>query len=134
MGAGRHGGGLDAVQTHMTNTLNTPVEVLETTFPLRICRYQIRRNSGGKGRRRGGSGLLREYQFLSPARATLITERRERAPWGLAGGRDGKPGRNELNGAGLAAKTAVDVAAGDRLLIATPGGGGFGRRGDEGVE
>ena len=134
MGAGRHGGGLDAVQTHMTNTLNTPVEVLETTFPLRICRYQIRRNSGGKGRRRGGSGLLREYQFLSPARATLITERRERAPWGLAGGRDGKPGRNELNGVGLAAKTAVDVAAGDRLLIATPGGGGFGRRGDEGVE
>ncbi len=128
MGAGPHGGGLDAVQTHMTNTLNTPVEVVESMFPLRICRYRIRRGSGGVGRRNGGNGLLREYRFLSPAQVTLITERRERAPWGLAGGAAGKPGRNELNGTVVAAKTALDVDAGDHLLIRTPGGGGFGRR------
>jgi N-methylhydantoinase B len=76
---------------------------------------------------RGGDGLLREYRFQATARATLITERRQRAPWGLDGGEDGRPGRNELNGAELAAKTSIEVAAGDRLLIRSPGGGGFGR-------
>jgi len=126
MGAGPAGGGLHAVQTHMTNTLNTPIEVLETSYPLRIRRYALRQGSGGSGIRRGGDGLVREYEFLAPARLTLLTERRRRGPWGLAGGQPGAPGRNLLNGETLPAKTALRVTAGDRLLIETPGGGGYG--------
>ena len=126
MGAGSAGGGLHAVQTHMTNTLNTPIEVLEAAFPLRIRRYALRHGSGGSGLRRGGDGLVREYEFLAPAQLTLLTERRRRGPWGLAGGQAGMPGQNRLNTAPLPAKTAVAVAKGDRLVIETPGGGGFG--------
>lgn len=126
MGAGRDGGGLHAVQTHMTNTLNTPIEVLEASYPVRVRRYAVRRGSGGAGWRRGGDGVLREYEFLSAAEVTLITERRYRGPWGLQGGAAGLPGENRLNGVLLPPKTAFAVAAGDRLLIATPGGGGFG--------
>jgi N-methylhydantoinase B len=126
MGAGRHGGGLNAVQTHMTNTLNTPVEVLESAYPLRVRRYALRRGSGGAGARCGGDGLVREYEFLAPTQLTLLTERRRLAPWGLAGGRAGAPGCNWLNGERLPAKIAVRVGKGDRLLIETPGGGGFG--------
>jgi len=126
MGAGPRGGGLHAVQTHMTNTLNTPIEVLEAACPLRIRRYALRHASGGSGLRRGGDGLVREYEFLAPAQVTLLTERRRRGPWGLAGGHAGMPGQNRLNGNSLPAKTAVAVAKGDRLVIETPGGGGFG--------
>jgi N-methylhydantoinase B len=129
MGAGSGGGGLHAVQTHMTNTLNTPIEVLEAAFPLRIHRYALRHGSGGRGLRRGGDGLVREYEFLAPARLTLLTERRRRGPWGLAGGDAGMPGQNRLNGECLPAKTAVAVVRGDRLVIETPGGGGFGAAG-----
>jgi N-methylhydantoinase B len=126
MGAGARGGGLSAVQTHMTNTLNTPVEVLESRFPLRVVRYAIRRGSGGKGARPGGDGLVREYEFMAPAQVTLLTERRRHAPWGLAGGQAGMPGENRLNGQALPGKTCLTVAAGDRLAIHTPGGGGYG--------
>jgi N-methylhydantoinase B len=126
MGAGPAGGGLHAVQTHMTNTLNTPIEVLEAAFPLRIRRYALRHGSGGDGVRRGGDGLVREYEFLAPAQLTLLTERRRRGPWGLAGGQAGMPGQNRLNALTLPAKTAVTAAKGDRLVIETPGGGGFG--------
>jgi N-methylhydantoinase B len=126
MGAGPHGGGLDAVQTHMTNTLNTPVEVLESRFPLRVRRYAVRRDSGGRGSRRGGDGLLREFEFLAPAHFTLLTERRTRPPWGLAGGGAGKAGVNRLNAKVLPGKCEGEVEAGDRLVIETPGGGGFG--------
>jgi N-methylhydantoinase B len=129
MGAGPAGGGLHAVQTHMTNTLNTPIEVLEAAFPLRIRRYALRHGSGGDGARRGGDGLVREYEFLAPAQLTLLTERRRRGPWGLAGGQAGTPGQNRLNAAPLPAKAAVAVAKGDRLVIETPGGGGFGAAG-----
>jgi len=125
-GAGADGGGLAALQTHMTNTLNTPIEVLETRYPLRIIRYAVRRGSGGAGRRRGGDGLVREFEFLRPAHVTLLTERRRHAPWGIAGGRPGAPGRNLLNGRSLMPKTAFGVAAGDHLIIETPGGGGWG--------
>ncbi len=127
MGAGPEGGGLSAVQTHMTNTRNTPIEVLETRLPLRVRRYAIRRGSGGAGRRPGGDGLVREYEFLGPARFTLLTERRRHAPWGLAGGASGKPGRNLLNGEELPPKVERTVKPGDRLCIETPGGGGHGR-------
>jgi N-methylhydantoinase B len=126
MGAGRHGGGLSALQTHMTNTLNTPIEVLEAAYPLRILRYAIRRGSGGAGWRAGGDGLIREYQFLAPAQVTLLTERRRHRPWGMQGGLPGLAGENRLNGVCLPAKLALDVRAGDCLEIRTPGGGGFG--------
>lgn len=125
MGAHAQNNGLDAVQTHMTNTLNTPVEVLETAYPLRIRRYRLRIGSGGKGRKKGGDGLSREYEFLAPAQVTLLTERRSHSPWGLMGGQDGLPGENRLNGRILPAKVSLQVDAGDRLLIETPGGGGY---------
>lgn len=125
MGAGRDGGGLHAVQTHMTNTLNTPIEVLEAAWPVRIGRYAVRRGSGGQGARRGGDGLIREYRFLAPARVTLLTERRSHRPWGLEGGLAGQAGENLLNGECLPAKVALQVREGDRLEIRTPGGGGF---------
>lgn len=128
-GMGAHGGGqgLSAVQTHMTNTLNTPAEVLESHFPVRVRRYEVRRGSGGRGHHAGGDGLVREYEFLAPAQFTLLTERRTRAPWGLAGGEPGATGVNRLNGVPLAGKCSHEVAAGDILEIATPGGGGFGK-------
>jgi len=126
MGAGIAGGGLSGVQTHMTNTLNTPIEVLESAFPIRIRRYALRDGSGGTGRVKGGDGLIREYEFLEPAEVTLLTERRLYAPQGLSGGGAGAVGENLLNGKALAPKVAVEVKAGDRLQIRTPGGGGYG--------
>lgn len=127
MGAGVHGGGLHAVQTHMTNTLNTPIEVIETRFPLRVTRYAIRTGSGGKGERPGGDGLIREFEFLSPAQISLLTERRDHPPWGMQGGEPGAPGRNLLEGHLLPGKVSVQVKQGQRLRIETPGGGAWGR-------
>jgi N-methylhydantoinase B len=125
MGAGKQGGGLHAVQTHMTNTLNTPIEVVEAAYPLRIRRYALRTGSGGNGWRKGGDGLVREYEFLASAQVTLLTERRRHRPWGLLGGLEGLAGENRLNGKILPAKAALAVESGDRLEIFTPGGGGF---------
>lgn len=132
MGAGRLGGGLSALQTHMTNTLNTPIEVLESRFPLRIERYAVRRGSGGCGELRGGDGAIREYRFLDSANMSLLTERRRLQPWGLNGGCDGMPGVNRLNGEVLPGKCNVSVQAGDVLCVETPGGGGFGSPQDSG--
>ena len=126
MGAGATGGGLSARQTHMTNTLNTPIEVLEMNYPLRLRRYALRRGSGGQGVRAGGDGMIREFEFLAPAEVTLLTERRRHAPWGLAGGGDGVRGENRLNDKLLPGKTTIEVKAGDCLTIATPGGGAWG--------
>lgn len=128
MGAGAHGGGLSAVQTHMTNTLNTPIEVLEMGYPLRVRCYALRRGSGGAGRRQGGDGLVRELEFLAPASVTMLTERRRHVPWGLAGGGAGAAGENRLNGEPLPAKVSLQVNAGDRLTVTTPGGGGWGTK------
>jgi len=127
MGAGGRGGGLSAIHSHMTNTLNTPIESAEMHFPLRIRRYQIRRGSGGQGEFPGGDGLVREYEFLAPTTVTLLTERRRHRPWGLQGGQPGKQGENFLNGQKLPAKTVLEVMPGDRLRIETPGGGGWGQ-------
>jgi N-methylhydantoinase B len=127
MGAGACGGGVDAVQTHMTNTLNTPIESLESAYPLRVTRYGVRLGSGGAGRRRGGDGIVREFEFLAAAQVTLLTERRRHAPWGLAGGSPGAAGDNHLNGVSLPGKASFTVKAGDRVTIATPGGGGWGQ-------
>lgn len=126
MGAGKSGGGLSAVQTHMTNTLNTPIEVLEQVYPLRIRRYGVRRVSGGDGLQQGGDGLVREFEFLDDATVTLLMERRTHAPWGIAGGNDGLPGENLINGERIDGKVSMEVSRGDRLTIATPGGGGWG--------
>ncbi|MEN8213824.1 MAG: hydantoinase B/oxoprolinase family protein [Pseudomonadota bacterium] len=127
MGAGSERHGLSAVQTHMTNTLNTPIEVIETLFPLQITEYAIRGGSGGVGEHRGGDGLVRSWKFLRPAQLTLLTERRAHAPWGLAGGDPGSCGRNLLNEEELPAKCHLHVEAGDQLRIETPGGGGYGK-------
>jgi len=126
MGAGSSGGGLSGLQTHMTNTLNTPVEVLESRFPVRVTVYGLRPGSGGEGARRGGDGLVREYEFLQPAHFTLLTERRSHAPWGIAGGENARPGVNLLNGSVLPAKCEGSLRPGDRLRVETPGGGGWG--------
>ena len=130
MGASSRGPGHSATQTHMTNTLNTPVEAFEHQFPVRVERYSIRRGSGGSGRNRGGDGIVRELRFLTPADVTILSDRREHGPWGLAGGRAGKPGRNTLvrgkREVKLPGKTRQEVSAGDLLRIETPGGGGWG--------
>ena len=126
MGAGVLGNGLSGVQTHMTNTLNTPVEALEMRYPVRVSRYQLRTDSAGNGRHAGGEGLLREYEFLMSTQVTLLTERRTHAPWGLQGGQAAAPGENLLNEKPLAGKVSFLAKAGDRLTIKTPGGGGYG--------
>lgn len=126
MGGGPRHAGLSALQTHMTNTLNTPIEVLESHYPLRLRRYCIRRDSGGDGAQRGGDGIVREFEFLAPATVTLLTERRQHAPWGLAGGAPGLRGVNRRNDETLPAKVCFEVVAGERVTIETPGGGGWG--------
>ncbi|MCC5873334.1 MAG: hydantoinase B/oxoprolinase family protein [Gammaproteobacteria bacterium] len=127
-GTGAHatGAGLDGVHSHMTNTLNTPVESLEAHYPLQVERYALRRGSGGAGQFHGGDGVVRVYRFLAPAEISLLTERRRHAPWGLAGGDDGAPGAAWLNDEPLPGKASFRVEAGDVLRIETPGGGGYG--------
>jgi N-methylhydantoinase B len=123
--------GLDAVHTHMTNTLNTPVESLEMAYPFRVAEYAVRRDTGGQGTHSGGDGIVRTYEFLTDATVTLLTERRAGAPYGLAGGNSGVSGRNTLTRTSgetteLPSKIRFTVRTGDRLTIETPGGGGWG--------
>jgi N-methylhydantoinase B len=118
--------GPSAIHVAMSNTLNTPVEALETEYPLRVRELSIRRGSGGAGARRGGDGLVREIEALEPMRFTLITERRRHAPAGRDGGGDGRPGRNLAGGEELPAKASGELRRGERLRIETPGGGGHG--------
>jgi N-methylhydantoinase B len=125
-GAIKGSDGVSGVQSHMTNTLNTPIESLEMHYPIRIREYSIRRGSGGDGRYAGGNGLIREFEFLEPAELTLITERRRIAPWGLEGGASGVPGKNLLDGKILPGKCHLFVEEGQVLRVETPGGGGVG--------
>ena len=118
--------GPSGVHVAMSNTLSTPVEALELTYPLRVERYELRRGSGGEGRFRGGDGVVRELRVLAPCRLSLLTQRRALAPRGERGGADGLPGRNLLNGEELPAFATVDLEPGDVLRIETPGGGGCG--------
>ena len=131
MGASPVSDGISGVHTHMTNTRNTPVESLEHYLPVRIRRYCLRRGSGGPGRFKGGEGIIREFEFLAPARVNILSERRRFAPYGLRGGGPGKRGENILVTAGkkrrLGDKVSLNVKAGDRLVLETPGGGGYGR-------
>jgi N-methylhydantoinase B len=131
MGARPSFDGMSAVHTHMTNSLNTPVEALEYAYPLRVRAYSIRKNSGGKGRQRGGDGVVREIETLVPARMSLLADRRRRAPYGLDGGEDGRTGRDRIIRRGraqaIASKGSWQLEAGDRVRIETPGGGGYGK-------
>jgi N-methylhydantoinase B len=133
-GAGPGWDGESAMQAHMTNTRNTPIEALEHAYPLRVIETRIRSGSGGRGRWRGGDGIVRVLRLEAPARVTVISERRARGPYGLAGGSSGAPGLNRLRGRGDAArrlpgKFQLDLDAGAELAVESPGGGGHGRAG-----
>jgi len=128
MGAGSLYAGLHAVQTHMTNTLNTPIEILEKHYPLRITQYAIRRNSGGDGLHKGGDGLIRQFEFLEDSHVSLLSERRQHVPWGLKGGQPGLAAINILNNQIVPGKAEFRVKPGDQLTIMTAGGGGWGKR------
>jgi N-methylhydantoinase B len=117
--------GPSAIHVAMSNTLNTPVEALETEFPLRVRELSLREGSGGVGAHRGGHGLVREIEALAPMRFTLITERRRHAPRGQGGGEDGEKGRNLLDGKALPGKAEGEMKPGNRIRIETPGGAGI---------
>ncbi len=134
--AGGQGGrpgmpGESGIQTGMTNTQNTPIESLHNHYPFRVRSYTLRRGSGGTGQFPGGDGIHREIEFLADATLSLMGERRRNAPWGLAGGGSGAPGEDWLIHRGgererLGGKVTTEVSAGDRLVVLTPGGGGWG--------
>ena len=132
MGARPGQDGMSATHTHMTNSLNTPAEALEYAYPLRVRQYRIRKGSGGKGKHKGGDGAIREIETLAPARMSLLSDRRKRAPYGLHGGANGDVGRaliirRDGSREELSSKGSWDLQPGDRVRIATPGGGGFGK-------
>jgi N-methylhydantoinase B len=134
MGAGPGHNGASGVHTHMTNSLNTPVEVLEINYPARVRRYGLRRGSGGAGKYRGGDGIVREIELLADAQLSLLSDRRTIAPYGLAGGRAGAKGKNELIVRGkrkkLPSKCTFRAPAGASIRVESPGGGGWGRSGE----
>jgi 5-oxoprolinase (ATP-hydrolysing) len=132
-GAGPDHDGTSAVQTHMTNSRLTDPEILETRLPVRLDKFAIRRGSGGEGAHKGGDGVTREMTFLEPMRANILANRRRVPPRGIKGGSDAQPGRNWVERTDgsvetLSATASADVNPGDRFVIETPGGGGFGRR------
>lgn len=130
MGGRSNASGANAVHTHMTNTLNTPVEAIERELPVMVESYSVRKGSGGAGRFPGGDGIIRQYRFLEDSHVSLITERREKRPWGARGGEDGASGENTLVSRGeekkLPAKCSISLKAGEAVRIETPGGGGWG--------
>jgi len=132
MGARPYADGLSGVHTHMTNSLNTPIEALESAYPVRVRRYSLRPGSGGDGKFRGGEGIVREIEFLCDVRGSILSDRRRLGPYGLAGGEPGQPGENQLTINGLRrklpGKAAFTASAGSVLKIETPGGGGWGKR------
>ncbi|HWL09676.1 MAG TPA: hydantoinase B/oxoprolinase family protein, partial [Planctomicrobium sp.] len=134
-GATSMANGADAVHTHMTNTRLTDVEVFETRYPVRIQEFSIRSGSGGIGEHRGGDGIRRVFEFLKPLSVSLLTQRRGQfPPFGLQGGAPGAVGRNLLQQAGsesieqLTGAAQIQVNPGDRLILETPGGGGYGEK------
>ena len=132
MGARPTADGLDATHCHMTNSLNTPIEALEHAYPFRVRRYAVRRGSGGRGRYRGGDGIIRDIQLLGPGEVTILSDRRTRGPYGLHGGEPGQPGQNVLIGPDgaereMPSKFSVWVEAGTTVSVRSPGGGGYGR-------
>jgi N-methylhydantoinase B len=132
MGARPDRDGENGIHTHMTNSLNTPIEVFEHAYPVRVRRYAMRPRSGGAGKHRGGDGIVREIELLVPMQVGMLCDRRKFGPYGLAGGSPGKRGKNELVFAGrrrqVAAKGSFYAPAGGVVRVETPGGGGWGRR------
>ncbi len=133
MGAGFEYHGLSGVHTHMTNSLNTPIEAMENYLPLYIQKYSLRPSSGGKGRYKGGDGIIREYKFSVPTQISIISERRKVSPYGLQGGGSGKKGINMLirsdgKKVKLGSKVNLKAKPGEVLHIETPGGGGYGKK------
>jgi len=133
MGARPTKPGISGVHTHMTNSLNTPAEALEYSYPLRVRQYSLRPGSGGDGKHRGGDGIVREIEVLTDAEVTLLADRRSRGPWGLSGGADGLPGnasvvRRDGLVEQLPAKVSVRLRRGERIRIESPGGGGWGKK------
>jgi N-methylhydantoinase B len=132
MGACAGHDGNNGIHTHMTNSLNTPVEALEYAFPFRVRRYSLRPNSGGAGMHRGGDGIVREIELLTDADATILSDRRRTRPYGLMGGDAGSPGRTTLKGPRssrrLPSKSRFRIRPGERIIVETPGGGGWGRK------
>jgi len=132
MGASSQAHGDSGIHTHMTNTLNTPIEVLENYFPVRVKEYRLRRGSGGPGKFRGGEGIIRSLEMLADCQVTMLSERRRYAPYGLRGGNSGKTGHNYLVVKGqrkkLPGKFSLSLSKGDVIRIETPGGGGWGKR------
>ena len=132
-GAGPDFCGASAVHTHMTNCRLTDTEVLECRYPIRVERFEIRPGTGGIGAKCGGNGVVREIRFLEPMQATILSNRRRIKPFGLAGGGDGQSGRNYIirestdKTEEIGATEEVELAAGDRFVIETPGGGGYGK-------
>ena len=129
MGARPDRDGIDAIHTHMTNTMNTPIEAIETNYPMQVVAYGIRRGTGGVGKYRGGAGVIRALRLLTDAEVTILSERRVQGPYGLQGGEAGQPGSNVLISDGeehpLAGKVSISTREGDVIRIETPGGGGF---------
>jgi N-methylhydantoinase B len=132
MGARPNKDGVSGVHTHMTNSLNTPVEALEYAYPLRVRKYSLRPGSGGRGKHRGGDGIIREIEMLTDAEVTLLADRHNRGPYGLNGGADGTPGkavviRTDGSSRELSGKFNIRLRKGERIRVETPGGGGWGR-------
>jgi N-methylhydantoinase B len=132
MGARPTKNGVSGVHTHMTNSLNTPAEALENAYPVRLRKYSLRPNSGGRGRHTGGDGIIREIEVLTDAQITVLADRRTRGPYGLNGGSDGAPGRTTIirhdgSEEELPGKTSTRLQAGERVRIESPGGGGWGK-------
>ena len=125
-GARPNGNGVPGIHTHMTNSLNTPVEVLEYAYPFRVRQYSYRKGSGGEGKYVGGNGIIREIELLGDAQVTLLADRRLFAPYGLQGGDEGSRGRSFLDGNELPGKCNREAKAGSVLRVETPGGGGWG--------
>ena len=134
MGAHPQGDGFSGAHVHMSNTLNTPVEALEMAYPLRLTRYHLRQDSGGAGKHRGGEGIVREYEILRPTTATILSERRAIAPWGLAGGASAAPGRNLLidtrwgQKKSSPRKSPAACSPASACASRRPGGGGWGAK------
>jgi len=132
MGARPGKDGVSGVHTHMTNSLNTPAEALEHAYPLRVTKYSLRRGSGGRGKYRGGDGIVREIELLADAQVTLLADRRKRGPYGVQGGEDGAPGRTivvnrEGDSRTMPSKGSMRLNRGERVRVESPGGGGWGK-------
>jgi len=128
-GARPNGDGESAVHVNMSNTLNTPIEIAERQFPILFTKYMIREGSGGRGKYRGGDGIVRGFRVIYPTKLSILADRFRLGPWGLNGGERGKPGKALVSGREMPSKFTVLLREGDEVVVETPGGGGYGSPG-----